>query len=215
MVDRTNDQKSLILCSMSQTFILSRGQRELCLAPGEVQITPLTYGEWNKCLSLNEVPISIQEVGRVELIRGFPVQLIVQSGGQQRNNLCTLKRIKEILGSCLKEKWAVFFLSHGKNKPEPWQIELEDASWPHCGFAYYQQLLLSFWTTKDFYLTDSERSFKTNTEVQRGSTFSIRYSNQCDLITVSHYSGFKQLSQTTVQCMFITAALDPRQRITS
>lgn len=89
---------------MSQTFILSRGQRELCLAPGEVQITPLTYGEWNKCLSPNEVPISIQEVGRVELIRGFPVQLIVQSGGQQRNNLCTLKRIKEILGSCLKEK---------------------------------------------------------------------------------------------------------------
>lgn len=42
-------------------------------APGGAHITPLTYGEWNKCLSPNEVPISIQEMGRVELIWGFPV----------------------------------------------------------------------------------------------------------------------------------------------
>lgn len=35
--------------------------------------TPLTYREWNKCFSPNEVPTGIQEVGRVELIWGFPV----------------------------------------------------------------------------------------------------------------------------------------------
>lgn len=46
----------------------------------------------------------------------------------------------------------LFFPCEETNETEPWQTEPEDASWPHCDFACYQLLLLSFCTMKAFFL---------------------------------------------------------------
>lgn len=113
VVDRTNGQKPLILpyqCPSLTYFPGVSGHGAVRLAPGWAQITPLTYGEWNKCLSPNKVPISVQEVGWVELMWGFPVQLVIQSRGQQRYNLCTLQGIKDAaVWSRRKLGWLSFF----------------------------------------------------------------------------------------------------------